>query len=124
MSRARDARTWLNANGVNVGPKGRIPADKLAVYEAHMAKIERGARGAGQASIATPTGKRNAKGWTCGFCTPTLGQPRGCYDTRHLCKGEYQNGSAAESGPVAYCQCAVNDHPSQWPLAWPRKVSA
>jgi hypothetical protein len=119
MSAASEARDWLNANGINVGPRGRIPKDKLQVYEAHLAQQVRGARGAGENSIKRPTGKVNPKGWTCGFCTPGFGSVRGCCDRNARCPGSVRNGSAI-SGQTT-CRCSANEHPESWPLAWPKE---
>jgi hypothetical protein len=118
MSHVSDAREWLNANGINVGPRGRIPRDKMQAYEAHLAKQVRGARGAGENSIKRPTGKSNPKGWTCGFCTPTIGQHRGCKDRNSRCPGAIRNGSAV--GGETTCRCSAHDHPETWPLTWGR----
>ena len=48
----------------------------------------------------------------CGWCGPGFGQPTGCRDRGHLCKGTYRNGVPASVSPdrLWHCPCADTGH--------------
>lgn len=56
-------------------------------------------------------GKRSA-GCSCGWCAPAFGQPPGCRDRDHRCKGTYRNGSACKDR-FCSCSCAEAGHPGR-----------
>lgn len=73
MAATQDIRAWLKDNGYNVRPKGRIPADLLAIYQARMKKrVNNRTTGDHNDESDTDSGgpsKQKVKRTSCGFCT-------------------------------------------------------
>jgi hypothetical protein len=107
------AREWLRDNGYRVKPKGRIPADLLAIFQAKDKKNAAASVRANNSVLSdinsdepenntSPQRKSKAKRTSCGFCTVVA-------EHRHKhCPGTIQQGS--KIGGVWTCLCYERGH--------------
>lgn len=102
-----DARTWLKENGYRVKPKGRIPADLLAIYQAKEKRdATRRARSGSSGPDHLDDGdsldrkKRKPKRSSCGFCTVNA-----AHKHKH-CPGTINQGKMG----IWTCLCYEKDH--------------
>ena len=64
---------------------------------------------------AEPRQKKRPTPHPCGWCGSGFGQPAGCHDRGHQCRGTYRNGVTATVSPdrLWRCPCATAGHPGR-----------